>query len=587
MNAPPVTPPPTPPIAAPSASSVRRLPSRPSPGLGEALDSYLERLAAANHLTCPQLLRQLGPHEDHAWLPLHVPGQLTTAIGTVTAHTPGAVAARTTSGLPAVRTTVLEGGPEASASWRQAAAVGWAPGRGTQLCPACLAETGTWQLIWRHPWVTTCLTHQTWLLAICPCCGLAFRSYRHHQLRSVDTQPGTCGNPTGHRGRPCPQDLVQLATQEHAQPHDSVDLIDPVDEVVLASQRHIHAAVAGETQTMTGSIMSAEDYLAEIKALTVLLLHLAVRPSGHTLATWADAAHFDRDRSPGDRTARWGLAPPADPVLRGRAIAAADHVLTSPDLEEAADRLHPWTELAPTTADGQLGWLADHTRMTTLLTRLVMAATATRRRVSTLLDHDPPSSPLPVTAMPQAVPADLYRRHLARHLDVGEAVGRTYAALCLARRHATAGMWGQAAEILGVPEGHAVEVALRGSGRLTCRPDTFVTALDALAVDLDRGLDYRARERIVRRLATGTRWYRRWARVHHPGSRATSRAHAITWLWTQWAGGLLATSPGWSTPPDRITRSDYRRYTQRLPLSARRAFLDLVGPPPTHQGDPP
>ena len=162
----------------------------------------------------------------------------------------------------------------------------------------------------------------------------------------------------------------------------------------MHSQRRIDAALAGHRVTILSEPVEPSTYLHELKALTVLLLHLATQPCSDHLASWATAARADQARSAGDRGARWALAPPADLQLRGLALATADTVLHAADAEAAAEFLHPWTELAPATNDGQLGWLADHTIMTPTLTRLVMSATATRRRIATQLDH-PPSNRIP------------------------------------------------------------------------------------------------------------------------------------------------------------------------------------------------
>ena len=129
----------------------------------------------------------------------------------------------------------------------------------------------------------------------------------------------------------------------------------------------------------------------------------AVQPGGEELAPWAETARADRSRSAGVRAARWGLMPPANIQLRGQALAAADEILRTDSPDDAADQLHPWTELTPATNDGQLGWLADHTTMTPLLTRLVMAATSSRRRLATLLDSSA-SSMISNTTCPKFVP---------------------------------------------------------------------------------------------------------------------------------------------------------------------------------------
>jgi len=541
-----------------------RMPIRIAPEDGEALDGYLERVAAANHLDNPALLRLITPEsaESTAFLPIKpnpsLVGQLSTALGIDEEQI-----ARTT--LEGTASPALNGlDPTDLKTWRAVAAHGWAPGRGTQICARCLQRDGIWRIAWRHPWVTVCLKHATWLVGTCPTCGMSFRSQRH-PLRSVDANHAICGNPRGHRGRPCDQQLATLGAE-------------PAPADVLDSQRRILAAVTGREVPSLGQPLAPVEYLTELKALTVLLLHLATQPDADALCDWAQAARADRTRSTGTRTARWGLAPPTDPRLRGRALAAADDLLMSPDLEAAGDRFHPWTELTPRTSDGQLGWLADHTTMTPLLTRLVMAATATRRRIATLLDQSG-AIHVPTTAIPQVLPADLYAQHLPGMLDITGATGRLYLSLCLARRHGGCRTWAAAATTLGLPAGTGTRTARACSADLLASPTHFVTAIDHVAAQLDRSLDYRGREAVVRRLAGRARWYPRWARIYHQGSHAASKRYAIAWLWTEHAQGLLALSPGWTNgAPGHRDRACYRRYTDRLTPAAKTALLAIVTP---------
>ena len=322
-------------------------------------------------------------------------------------------------------------------------------------------------------------------------------------------------------------------------------------------------------------MVEASAYLLDLKALTVLLLHLAIQSGGDNLAAWAAAARADRTRSAGDRGARWGLTPPADLQLRGLAIADADAILRASDAEAAAEALHPWTELTPLTNDGQLGWLADHTTMTLTLTRLVMSATAARRRIATLLDY-PPTCGVPVTAIPQVLPADLYATRLGGLLDVDDRTGRLFTSICLARRHTDARTWADAAIALGLPAETGLKAARACSANVVVRPDRFVRVLDDLAEQLDVGVDYRSREAVVRRLASKTTWYRRWAGTHHPGSRATSRGYAVTWLWTEYAHGHVDTSPGWPRPPGHTDRARFHRYAGRLSPAATTALIEIA-----------
>ncbi len=466
------------------------------------------------------------------------------------------VVAGTLASLPGIDATGLD--PGRKATWRTVAARGWPPEHGTALCPEGLSEDGIWRLAWRHPWVTSCTRHGVWLLSACPACGRRFRSHRT-PLRPVDAPTGTCGNPVRTRGHNCPQTLAELSAEQA-----------PAE--VLITQQRIDAAIVGHRVTVVGRYVDPGTYLGELKALTVLLLHLAVQPAADSVAAWVARARDDRARSAGEGGARWGLAPPVDLVLRGNALAAADAILCRPDLDAAADVLHPWTELTPLRPDGQLGWLADHTTMTPTLTRLVMAATATRRRLTTLLDR-PAGARLPASAIPQVLPADLYETNLAGILDVTDRTGRLFASLCLARRHIAARTWGEAAVTLGLPGETGVKTARACSADLLIRPDTYVNLLDDLAGQLDLAVDYRAREDAVRHLAASATWYRAWAHTHHPGSHDTSRGYAVTWLWTDYAHGHLDTSPAWRRTPDHLDRARYRRYAERLTASATHALI--------------
>lgn len=541
------------------SAELARLPVTCVPVPGEALDGYLERLAAANGMDHPRLVNSIRVGGvTTAFLTTAPDSRLLGSIATL-ADLPDLTAVSVLAGLPGIDTRDLD--PVNKRTWRNVAARGWPPECGTAVCPLCLAADGMWQLSWRHPWVTACVRHRVWLLGSCPTCRRRFRAHRT-PLRPADAPAGTCGNPAGARGRNCPQPLDELTTE-------------PAPEGVLEAQRRIDTALAGSAVSVLGVLTDPESYLAELKALTVLLLHLAIQPGGEVLVDWAQSARIDRNRSAQGRGARWGLAPPADLMLRGSVLAVADAVLRAAALGTAAEALHPWTELTPPTNDGQLGWLADHTTMTPTLTRLVMSATAARRRIATLLDH-PPARRRPVTVIPQVLPADIYAVRMRGLLDVADRTGRLYASLCLARRHTGARTWAEAAFVLGLPAEIGVKTARACSANVVVRPDRFVSALDDLAEQLDVCVDYRAREDVVRRLASKTTWHRRWAHTHHPGSRATSRGHAVTWLWTEYAHGHLDTSPGWPRPPDRTDRARFRRYANRLSTAATNALIGVA-----------
>ncbi|HWJ65122.1 MAG TPA: TniQ family protein [Nocardioides sp.] len=543
----------------PMLADLTPLPVTIAPVAGEALDGYLERLGAANALPHPVLVQRLAEAgAPTAFLATAPAERLIANLAALTRLDPVALRCCTLASMVGIDTNGLD--PANKNTWRRVAARGWPPGHGTALCPRCLDEDGVWQLRWRHPWVTTCSRHNCWLLERCPTCGNPFRSHRT-PLRAVDAAPDRCGNPGRARGRGCQQSLGELIPVRA-----STD--------VLVAQHRIDAAIGGQRVVILGDALNPNDYLCELKALTVLLLHLAAQPDGEQRAEWADLARTDHTRSAGSRGARWGLAPPADLQLRGQAIAAADEILRAKSLDAAADQLHPWTELTPASNDGQLGWLADHTTMTPQLRRLVMAATATRRRLATLLDNC--GGALPLTAIPQITPAGVYDSHVVGTLDVAARTGRLFVSLCLARQDLANLTWAEAAVALGLPPEFGTKTARACSADLLAPAGEFIATLARVADHLDTKVDYRAREGAVRRLARSRGWYRPWARRHLPGSHATSQPYAVTWLWTEYAHGHIDTSPGWQRPPDRHDRAHYRAFVRRLDQPATDALAELI-----------
>jgi hypothetical protein len=543
----------------PMLADLTPLPVTIAPVAGEALDGYLERLGAANALPHPALVQRLSESgAPTAFLAIAPAEPLIANLAALTRLDPVTLRSCTLTSMVGIDTDGLD--PANKNTWRRVAARGWPPVHGTALCQRCLAEDGVWQLRWRHPWVTTCTEHGLWLVGSCPTCGKPFRSHRT-PLRAVDAASDRCGNPGGARGRGCQQSLGELIPVR-------------ASTEVLVAQHRIDAAIGGQRVVILGDALNPNDYLCELKALTVLLLHLAAQPDGEQRAEWAHLARTDHTRSAGPRGARWGLAPPADLQLRGQAIAASDQILRAASLDAAADQLHPWTDLTPATNDGQLGWLADHTTMTPTLSRLVMAATATRRRLATLLDTS--GGALPMTAIPQVTPPGVYDSHVAGMLDVTAHTGRLFVSLCLARHHLGNLTWAEAAEAVGLPSELGTKTARACSADLLAPASDFIAALARVANDLDPTVDYRAREEDVRRLARSRRWYRSWARRHLPGSHGTSQQYAVTWLWTEYACGHIDTSPGWQHPPDRHDRARYRAYAGRLDEPATDALTELI-----------
>ena len=531
------------------------LPVSVPPQPGESVDSWLEHLADANGLTTAQLLglaRQRGV--STRFLTLAPSPETITRLAALARIDDDLVYAATLAAYDGTALDLTGLDPTDRHSYRQVAARGWTPSHRTQICPACLADTGAWKAAWRLLLVTACTQHGVVLVAECPSCRRPFRDQRHSHLRRVGAIP-VCGNPLGQGPfTQCQHDLTTLAAT-------------PASPAVLATQARIDLALAGETVAVLGQPAEPAAYLADLKHLTTLLLHLSGQSGAEPLAPWVP----DLDSVAADRTSargpRWGLRPPDDPRLRGQALASADAILAADDLDTAAGLLTPWTELTPTTNDGPLGWLADRTDMTPTLTRLVMAARSPHQRLSHHLDTprtDGARMPINLACIPQVIPHRQYLEHLDGAFDSCEATVRLFASLSLARLHPNVKSWAAAAEALNMPGPMGVRCARACSSTMRVTADEWQARI-IRAVEDTRRRDYRATEAKIEHRLYMTRWFDEWTRRSRPGTHPSSNDLGLTWQWVHVAHAYLDLSPAWrGKKPTAKDRARYRQFEGSL-----------------------
>ena len=239
------------------------LPVRLVPRPGQALDSYLEHLADANQLSTAQLMNHLRASSSAPTRYLALapdPAVLATIAG---------LAGLRREDLSGTVLTMLPGvaalDPGSRYGHRDLAAKGWVQLHGTQACPACLADHGAWATTWRLPVVTTCTPHARHLAITCPGCRRPFRDSRHNHLRPVGSDT-LCGNPLGAGPRQhCTRDLTTIPTPVAAPEH-------------LERQARTDTALAGQPVPVLGALSDSADNLADLRHLTVLLLHLPSQP---------------------------------------------------------------------------------------------------------------------------------------------------------------------------------------------------------------------------------------------------------------------------------------------------------------------
>ena len=317
--------------------------------------------------------------------------------------------------------------------------------------------------------------------------------------------------------------------------------------------------------TVLGQPVKAAAYLTDLRHLTTLLLHLAGQPSATQLAPWVRDLAEEADARSGDRGPRWGLRPPEQPGLRADVLATADGILTTPDLDTAAARLTPWTELAPTTNDGPLGWLADRTVMTPTLTRLVMAARAPHRRLSHHLDnHLGGRMPINLTLIPQVIPNAQYLEHLDGASTSSEDTVRLFASLSLARLHPDVTTWAAAAEALNMPGPMGVRCARACSATMLVSAEEWKSRIWRAGEETERR-DYRATEAKIHHRLGMTRWFNEWARRNRPHARYGDHDLALTWQWVHVAHAHRDLSPAWrGKRPTAKDRARYRQFADSL-----------------------
>ena len=529
------------------------LPVSVAPRPGESIESWLEHLADANGLTTAQLLAATGRgRAGNRYLTLAPSPETITGLAALARVDERDVYAATLAMFDgtALDLTGLE--PDDRHSYRQVAARGWAPAHGTQICPTCLAEHGAWQSAWRLLIVTTCTRHRSLLVARCPSCRRLFRDQRHSYLRRVGAAT-VCGNPLGAGPtKQCQHDLTTIPRK-------------PASEDVLALQRRVDSALAGHTVAVLGQAAKPGTYLTDLRHLTTLVLHLAGQSGASHLAPWVADLAEEADARSGERGPRWGLRPPETPALRAAASVTADGILTAPDVDAAAAALTPWTELTPTTPDGPIGWLADHTVMTPTLTRLVLAARAPHRRLTHHLDAHPGARmPIKLLVIPQVIPHAQYLEHLDGACSSSEDTVRMFASLSLARLHPDVRSWKAAAEALHMPGPMGVRCARACSAAMLVSADEWQARIIRAVEDTHRR-DYRATEAKIDHRLYMSRWFNEWARQFRPGTHYLSVGYGLTWQWVHVAHAHLDLSPAWrGKKPTAKDRHHYRQFEDSL-----------------------
>ena len=318
-------------------TTVRSLPLRLAPVPGEALDSWLESVAAKLRTPMGEVLTEVGLIEDYRPPRQILPDR---APWLVLLHRHEAERLSVTTGLApeALREMTLEHYDQRALaidrnkralhrtrSWRRGA------GTGSRFCPDCLAESGgRWQLAWRFGWLYACLTHRRLLADACPQCAGPQRRRRHAE--TVIPTPGLCDRPgprpdSGTRPR-CQYPLHTTETLLFEAGHPALraqqDIVDAVTTGIGAFGVYRHAP------------QPALDVLADVKGLGRRALFVM---SSDRLAQLVPAGLLSAYESTSTGLEAAGRVVPASAAATAAITTAAWSILGQDNVQGAAPRM--------------------------------------------------------------------------------------------------------------------------------------------------------------------------------------------------------------------------------------------------------
>jgi TniQ len=324
-------------VSAPGLPPVRTLPLRLEPQPGEALDSWLEALAARADTAWGDMVAAVGisshdvPGWDarRDWLITLAPTQLR-RVGVVTGVDTAVIE---TMAL----TRYLSKPPSDSGTRTCRAPLRWQHSYVSRYCAACLAETGgRWQSWWRLKWAFACPQHLCLLADTCPAC----RGVQRHRDLPADLipTPGRCARKaSAARGRNLDRcgarlaeaSVVQLAADHPAIRAQQVMLDASITEIVsygIYAQEPIRAEAFLNDVRAVGRRVLAYANTDNLPGYLPADLISLVR--GALASVCAVPPQPERPRSV------WASVP-----IAAAAATAAMSVLNAADIADAADRL--------------------------------------------------------------------------------------------------------------------------------------------------------------------------------------------------------------------------------------------------------
>lgn len=584
-------------------TALRTLPVRPRRIEGEALGSFVERLARDLNMSLASLLERTGFIADDSFRAIPV------GYGIASADPPlEALAAATRQPAAEIRRMLLshfdgialdlsDVDPSVPDSFRRIAVREWAYFSSTHVCPACVAENdGALLLRWRLPWSFACARHELLLVDTCSHCGYDTGSGRRDGrtapafITRIPT-PGFCSNPmptgfaySGRSATPCGFSFAELP---------ETDLT--TTQAVLAAQETLDALLDGEANAaIGGDAVSTLSYFSDLRSVVALILHAGTSSDlGSLTRSCADAwaAHEEHRESTVESRAlargrgegrtgprlRLYLAAPRNAALLAAVVPAAIETLAAPSSQALVERLAWIAARAREVEQGLVYRLANAVRFSEPLKAAwqntvdgggsFSSRTGLRRganRFTFDADH-----------VPQLLWPDIYDSEFAELLANSHTdYGRRFCSVALVKL-ATGSTWSAAGLALGL-EGEAIQ---NQANNLVCsltksgRSDEFGDRLQRVAQRIDQHsmlrINYGERRRMFSTF--GLIDARHWAALCDASLISVGgkgrRRWATVWVWSEITGNDFRLHPSLQGSNAESLREMYRRFLAReLPL---------------------
>lgn len=330
---------------------------------GEALDTFLERSAAANFLPLLEYLQAFGIEFSGG----NVPAFWGVVVGDRLADQLDRefdIDSRSMT-LQAFDQTALDlSGIDVddTTSVRRLQKRAWVFLAGSRYCPTCLRDEGKWMNRWRLPFSLTCTSHRVWLESTCRGCERRPRTYSttpttRPAFKSRIASATRCmnrgldgTNETGRGSLPCDFDFANFGSR-------------PARGAVIEAQLHMERWPSAGGGQMWGVPATGLDLHQVLQTICVWLEH-------------ADGA---------ERAARPWMTPPnrVDELAPG--MVEAVRALRLPTVEDAASVLRPRLETLIDGFEAPQARLLDLVRWSVLAESLSAALVAPTVRVTTRL----------------------------------------------------------------------------------------------------------------------------------------------------------------------------------------------------------